>query len=75
MIKIMIRSKKDKINIIIYDNYIVIRGEEKNQNKGIRIDNFKGKKIDLNKLSNMDFNNSEKYLNDLKIEYSEVEFL
>ena len=71
----MIKSKKDKINIIIYDNYIVIRGEEKNKNKGIRIDNFKDKKLDLNKLSNMDFNNSEKYLNDMKIEYSEVEFL
>ncbi len=71
----MIKSKKDKINIIKYDNYIVIRGEEKNKNKGIRIDNFKDKKLDLNKLSNMDFNNSEKYLNDMKIEYSEVEFL
>ena len=71
----MIKSKKDKINIIIYDNYVVIRGEENNKNKGIRIDNYREKTLDINKLLDMNFKDSEKYLADKKIEYSVVEFL
>ena len=71
----MIKSKKDKINVIIYDNYVVIRGEENNKNKGIRIDNYREKTLDINKLLDMNFKDSEKYLNDKKIEYSVVEFL
>ena len=71
----MIKSKKDKINVIIYDNYVVIRGEENNKNKGIRIDNYREKTLDINKLLDMNFKDSEKYLADKKIEYSVVEFL
>ena len=71
----MIKSKKDKINFIIYDNYVVIRGEEGNKNKGIRIDDYKKKTLDMNIISDMNFENTLTYLNENGINYSNVEFL
>ncbi len=71
----MIKSKKDRINYIIYDSYIVFRGEEKNKSKGIKIDNYREKSLDIKMLCNLNLENLLNYLTENKIKYSIVEFL
>ncbi len=73
----MINFNKENVNILIYQDYIVVRGEEKNKNKGYKIikSDFNDYKIQLTILEKMNFKQVNEYLVKNKIKFELVEFI
>ena len=73
----MINFNKENVNILIYQDYIVVSGEEKNKNKGYKIikSDFNDYKTQLTILEKMNFKQVNEYLVKGNIQFELVEFV
>lgn len=72
----MISFKKNTVSVILYDNYLFIRGEEANKNVGYKIpkSSFQNVSLEIDKIEKMNTEELLRYFKENNLVYEKVQF-